>query len=82
LQPTDDPEAYHLYLKGRHFWNERTEHGFRRAIEYLEVAIARDPRFARAWPGIADEYRLMAAHRLDPPDACMRKARQLRARVA
>jgi len=76
LQPTDDPEAYHLYLKGRHFWNQRTEHGFRRAIEYYEAAIARDPRFARAWSGIADTYRLIAAHHLDPPDECMRKARQ------
>jgi len=75
-QPTDDPEAYHLYLKARHFWNQRTEHGFRRAIEYYEAAIARDPRFARAWSGIADTYRLIAAHHLDPPDTCMRKARQ------
>ena len=53
-QPTHDREAFHLYLKGRHFWNLRTEHGFRRAIEYYEAAIARDPRFARAWSAMAD----------------------------
>ncbi len=75
-QATHDREAYHLYLKGRHFWNQRTEHGFRRAIEYYEAATARDPRFARAWSAMADTYQLMAAHHLDPPDACMRKARQ------
>ena len=75
-QPTQDAEAYHLYLKGRHCWSQRTEHGFRRAIEYYEAAIARDPRFARAWSAMADTYHLMAAHHLDPPDACMRKARQ------
>jgi serine/threonine-protein kinase len=76
-QPTHDREAYHFYLKGRHLWNERTEHGFRRAIEYYEAAIARDPRFTRAWSAMADAYPSMAAHGLlDPPDACMRKARQ------
>lgn len=75
-QPTQDPEAYHLYLKGRHYWNQRTEHGFRRAIEYYEAATARDPRLARAWSAMADTYHLMAAHHLDPPEACMRKARQ------
>ena len=75
-QPTQDPEAYHLYLKGRHCWSQRTEHGFRRAIEYYEAATARDPRFARAWSAMADTYHLMAAHHLDAPDACMRKARQ------
>jgi len=75
-QPTHDREAYHNYLKGRHLWSQRTEHGFQRAIEYYEAAIARDPRFARAWAAMADTYHLMAAHGLDPPDACMRKARQ------
>jgi TolB-like protein/tetratricopeptide (TPR) repeat protein len=74
--PTHDHEAYHLYLKGRHFWNQRTEHGFRRAIEYYEAAIARDPCFARAWSAIAETYQLIAAHHLDSPDICMPKARQ------
>src|SRR5205807_10285770 len=53
-----------------------TEHGFARAIEYYEAAIVRDPRCGRAWSALADTYQLMAAHHLDPPDACMRKARQ------
>jgi TolB-like protein/Flp pilus assembly protein TadD len=75
-QPTRDREAYHLYLKGRHFWNQRTEHGFRRALEFYEAAIARDSSFARAWAAIAETYQLIAAHHLDPPDVCMPKARQ------
>ena len=75
-QPTHDGEAYHLYLKGRHFWNQRTEHGFRRAIEYYEAAIVRDPSFARAWSAVAETYQLIAAHHLDPPDVCMLKARR------
>jgi serine/threonine-protein kinase len=74
-QTTYDREAYVLFLKGRHCWNQRTEHGFQRAIEYYEEALARDPRFARAWSALADTYYLMAAHHLEPPEACMRKAR-------
>jgi TolB-like protein len=74
-QSTHDREAYHLYLQGRHFWNQRTEHGFHRAIEHYEAAIARDPGFARAWSAIAETYQLIAAHHLSPPDVCMPKAR-------
>lgn len=74
-QATEDHEAYLLYLKGRHYWNQRSEHGFNRAIEYYESALARDPRFARAWSAMADTYYLMAAHHLEAPEACMRKAR-------
>ena len=51
---TADPAAYDLYLKARHHWSRRTPESIRRSIEYLEAAIARDPRFARAWAGLAD----------------------------
>ncbi len=72
---TVDREAYHLYLKGRHFWNQRTDHGFARAVEYYEAAIQRDPCFARACSALAETHVLMAAHDLEPPHACMSKAR-------
>jgi len=51
---TADPAAYDLYLKARHHWSKRTPESIRRAIEYLEAAIARDPHFARAWAALAD----------------------------
>jgi adenylate cyclase len=44
-QPTHDREAYHLYLKGRHFWNQRTEHGFHRAIEHYESSDSPRSKF-------------------------------------
>jgi TolB-like protein/Flp pilus assembly protein TadD len=53
-RPTEDPAAYDLYLKARHHWSRRTPESIRRSIEYLEAAIARDPKFARAWAGLAD----------------------------
>jgi serine/threonine-protein kinase len=40
---TDDIEAYQLFLKGRYYWYQRTEHGFHRALEHYEQALARPP---------------------------------------
>ena len=40
---TEDPEAYRIYLKGRHHWNRWTEEGFYKAIEYFQQAIEKDP---------------------------------------
>ena len=56
---TEDLEAYQLYLKGRYFWNKRTGEAFRKAIEYFDQAIARDPVYALAHAGLADCYTLM-----------------------
>ena len=52
-RPTDSPEAHAHYLKGRHFWNQRTRSGYDRAIEHFERAIDADPRYARAYAGLA-----------------------------
>lgn len=71
---TDDVEAYQLFLKGRYYWYQRTEHGFHRALEHYEQALARDVGFARAWAALADTYFLMAMHGLEPPLPCFRKA--------
>jgi len=53
---TDDAEAYQLYLKGRFFWNQGTIGGYKKSIEYLQEAIAKDPRYALAYAGLADSY--------------------------
>lgn len=53
---TSDAEAYQLYLKGRYFWNKRTEGDLRRAIECFQQAIAHDSNYALAYTGLADAY--------------------------
>ena len=58
-KPTENPEAYELYLKGRFFWNKRTGVDLRRAIEYFQQAIAKDPNYALAYAGVADSYLLL-----------------------
>src|ERR1700691_2636223 len=37
-----NPEAYDLYLKGRFYWNQRTQAGFWRAIASFKQAIEKD----------------------------------------
>jgi tetratricopeptide (TPR) repeat protein len=50
------PEAYDLYLRGRHFWNQLSPSTTRRAIEYYQRATDLDPHYALPWSGLADAY--------------------------
>jgi len=53
---TANLEAFHLYLKGRHHWNKRTEDALHRAISFFNQAIENDPVYALAHAGLADCY--------------------------
>ena len=64
---TEDPEAYRIYLKGRHHWNKWTEDGFYRAIEYFQQAVEKDPAYALAHAGLADSYVLLGWNSYLPP---------------
>lgn len=59
-RPTNDGEAYRLYLKGRYLWNRRTEAAIKSAILLFEEAIARDPEYALAHAGLADCYNVLS----------------------
>jgi serine/threonine protein kinase/Flp pilus assembly protein TadD len=73
--PTDDLEAYTLYLKGRHFWNRRTEQDLHRGLEYFEQALARDPKYAMAHAGVADSYAILGFYSALPPTEAFPKAK-------
>src|SRR5262249_23757193 len=64
---TDNSEAYQLYLKGRYFWNKRTEESLNRGIEYFRQATEKDPAYALAYAGLADSYVLLANYGFVPP---------------
>src|ERR1700686_4000554 len=53
---TSNPEAYQDYLKGRYWWNKRTEESLNKGIEYFQHAIDQDPTYALAYSGLADSY--------------------------
>ncbi|MEW6367649.1 MAG: tetratricopeptide repeat protein [Acidobacteriota bacterium] len=65
---TDNLEAYHLYLKRRHFWHHRQPVMQRRALQAYQQAKEEDPSYALAHAGIAWIQIIMAIYGLLPPD--------------
>lgn len=72
---TENAQAFDAYLKGRYYWNKRTEPDFRRAIGFFEQAVALDPNYALAWAGLADTYVLLAVWGTEPPSSSFGKAK-------
>lgn len=51
-----NPDAYETYLRGRYFWNQRTEAGLWKSVEMFQNAINIDPNSALPYAGLADAY--------------------------
>jgi TolB-like protein/tetratricopeptide (TPR) repeat protein len=49
-----EPDAFEAFLKGRFFWDKRTEPNLKTAIDYFNRAVLLDPQFALARVGLAD----------------------------
>jgi DNA-binding winged helix-turn-helix (wHTH) protein/Tfp pilus assembly protein PilF len=73
---TNNAEAYELYLKGRYFWNKRTEEGFNQGIKHFTLAVAQDPTYALAHTGLADSYIGLTFYNFGAPHETMPKAKQ------
>src|SRR5260370_11096994 len=73
-RPTENSEAHDLYLKGRYFFVKRTADDFKRAIDYFNQAIARDPNYALAYAGLADSYMLLPEYSTESPAQDLPKA--------
>jgi TolB-like protein len=58
-KPPVDPEAYESYLKGRYYFNQRTEDALHKSIASFQQAIARDPAYAPAYSGLAEAYAML-----------------------
>ncbi len=69
-------EAYDLYLRGRHFWNQLTPAATRRAIDYFARAAELDPNYALAWSGLADSYTAGPINGDAPPQLVWPRARE------
>lgn len=54
--PTKNIEAYDLFLKGRHAFNQWSVDGYRTASEYFKRAIEKDPEFKQAYSYLASSY--------------------------
>jgi eukaryotic-like serine/threonine-protein kinase len=67
-QGTQNPDAYQLYVKGRYYWNKRTNADLKTSITYFNQAIEKDPSYALAYAGIADAYAVLSDYGADPND--------------
>ena len=75
-KPTEDTEAYLLYLRGRQYWNTRTEESVRKAMECFRLALERDPNFALAYVGLADSYHVLVTESIIDFSEAHEKARE------
>lgn len=55
-KPTENAEAYRLYLLGRYHFAKFTRAGWTNAIHYFEQALQIDPVYTLAYCGLADTY--------------------------
>ena len=63
------PEAYDLYLQGLYFSNKGSEEDLRNALGLFQRALDKDPKFSRAWTGIAKVWFFLADVYVKPLEA-------------
>ena len=72
ISPLSTPrstEAYDDYLRGLFYSDKSTEEALRNSLEFFERALEKDPRFARAWTGIAKSWLWLADAYVRPLEA-------------
>ncbi len=70
-----DPAAYRIYLRGRYYWNQRSNTGLEAAIEFFESALQLQPGYVDALIGLADSWLLMPLYGATAPEEAIPKAR-------
>jgi len=73
-RPTNNPEAYELYLQGRFLWRKRMENNIRASIDLLEKAVKLDPDFAKAYEALAAAWTVLPSWSGADTSECMAKA--------
>ena len=69
-------KAREAYLKGRYFWEQRSEGGLRKAVKFFKAAIGEDPGFALPYSGLADSLTLLSFYEILPSAQIMPTARK------
>ncbi len=62
-------DAYDAYLQGLFYSDKSTEEALRKSLEFFERALEQDPRFSRAWTGIAKAWLWLADAYVPPLEA-------------
>jgi TolB-like protein/DNA-binding winged helix-turn-helix (wHTH) protein/Flp pilus assembly protein TadD len=74
-------EAYLAYIKGRSFWNQRTQPALEKGISSFEQAIDADPGYAPAYAGLADCYTALGYGSYRAPNVAFERAKAAAARA-
>jgi serine/threonine-protein kinase len=72
---TVDRVAHNLYLKGLYFWNRRLEGGMKKAMDFFQQAIEKDPGYTLAHVGMADTYNISGLFGFSPPREAFTRAK-------
>jgi TolB-like protein/Tfp pilus assembly protein PilF len=70
-KPTENIEAYNNFLRGRELYREETEASVRQAMSLFEKAVELDPKFARAYVGVAECHEWLADAGYEPSDVSL-----------
>src|SRR5438067_3688570 len=62
-------DAYDSYLQGLFYSDKSTEEALRKSLRHFETALQKDPRFGRAWTGIAKSWLWLADAYVPPLEA-------------
>ena len=74
-RPTENAEAYQLYLQGLFYWNKWTQADFKKAADFFTQAVQKDPGYALSYAGLADSYSLLGDAGYLPPSEAWPKAK-------
>src|SRR5213080_2529058 len=75
-KPSENSEAYEIYLLGRFELNKFTEDGFTRSLAHFQQAVALDPKFAVAYASLADAYNTIGYWGYLPPKEAFPEAKR------
>jgi len=67
--PMRSLDAYDSYLQGLFYSDKSTEEELRKSLGFFEAALRKDPRFSRAWTGIAKSWLWLADAYVPPLEA-------------
>ncbi len=59
---SSDSAALDLYLQGRYLFNSRKPENLWNSVQLYNAALNRDPKFASAYAGVAEDYVVLAAN--------------------
>ena len=75
-RPTDNLEAYNLYLQGRYYCTRLTGAALEKGLERFTQALALEPTYAQALAGIAQVQTLRAMLSFSSPHTVMPEAKE------